>query len=95
MKVIFLDIDGVLNTAETYDRIEEEYQKTGIKKIEIDEFRLKYLKRIIDETGAYVVLSSSWIKYFEKKDRKINIIHKKGIELVQILANNGIYLSDN
>jgi len=94
IKVIFLDIDGVLNTAETYDRIEEEYQKTGIEKIEIDEFRLKYLKKIITETGAIVVLSSSWIKYFEKKDRKISILHRKGIELAQILASNGIYLTD-
>lgn len=49
MKVIFLDIDGVLNTDETIDRIDVEYIKTGIKRIEIDEFRVEYLKQIVEK----------------------------------------------
>ena len=64
MKVIFLDVDGVLNSEnhgkelfalknanpeECYDRWDLPYEGT-----------LKPLKRIVDSTGAIIVLSSSW-----------------------------------
>lgn len=52
MKVIFLDVDGVLNTFFSKSRCE------GY--IGIDKARLRYLKQIIDATGAKVVLSSTW-----------------------------------
>ena len=45
MKVIFLDIDGVLNT--NSDR-------------EISNDKLKLLSELVSKTGADVVLSSSW-----------------------------------
>ena len=38
MKVIFLDIDGVLNTSQTFKDINEDYKKTGIDRIEIGQF---------------------------------------------------------
>ena len=58
MKVIFLDIDGVLNSDEYLDKV----KKSDIQGIErdIDVGKVKLLKRAIDETGARVVLSSSW-----------------------------------
>ena len=58
MKVIFLDIDGVLNSDEYVDKV----KKSDIQGIErdIDIEKVKLLKRAIDETGAKVVLSSSW-----------------------------------
>ncbi len=49
-KVIFLDIDGVLN-------VEEEAYKTGVI---IDPEKVKLLKIIVDKTGADIILSSSW-----------------------------------
>jgi hypothetical protein len=49
MKVIFLDIDGVLNSAET--------MKEGIH---LDNKKVVLLNNIIKETGAKVVISSSW-----------------------------------
>lgn len=52
MKVIFLDIDGVMNCVHTKDRI------SGF--IGIDSAKVELLKQIIDNTGAEVVLSSSW-----------------------------------
>lgn len=52
MKVIFLDIDGVLNTIYTKERI------NGM--IFVEDKYIKILKEICDKTGAKVVLSSSW-----------------------------------
>jgi len=50
MKLVFLDIDGVLN-----------YQGSQI----IDEGCLNNLKRIISETKARIVLISSWKHFFD------------------------------
>ena len=78
MKVIFLDIDGVLNSDEYVDRV----KKSDIQGIErdIDIEKVKLLKRAIDETGAKVVLSSSW-RYT-----------KNASYLKELLANYGIRL---
>lgn len=52
MTIIFLDIDGVLNCAGTTQ------QFNGV--IGIDTQKVATMKRILDETGASVVLSSTW-----------------------------------
>lgn len=54
MKVIFLDIDGVLNSRR-YD--EERIPGTSFN---IDETRLPLVKEIVDKTSALIVLSSTW-----------------------------------
>lgn len=51
-KVIFLDVDGVLNCWETTDTC------AGYRGLDDD--KILRLKKIIDETGAKIVLSSSW-----------------------------------
>lgn len=53
MKILFLDVDGVLNT------------RPG----SLDEDKLGLLKGILDQTGARVVVSSSWRKYTHMMDR--------------------------
>ena len=53
MKLIFLDIDGVLNY-EGYER----FTRSGTRFV--DPVLIKRLKKIIDRTGAKVVLSSTW-----------------------------------
>lgn len=53
MKVIFLDVDGVLNSQDLFERCGEEL-------VPIDEENIKCLKKIVDATGAKIVLSSSW-----------------------------------
>lgn len=58
MKVIFLDIDGVLNSDEYFDKIKN-LNIEGIES-EIDVGKIKLLKNAMDETGARVVLTSSW-----------------------------------
>lgn len=52
MKVIFLDIDGVLNCYTTKERI------NGI--LFVDPRKIAMLKEIVDATGANIVLSSTW-----------------------------------
>lgn len=58
MKVIFLDIDGVLNSDEYFDKIEG-LNIDGIEST-VDVNKIKLLKEAIEATGAKVVLSSSW-----------------------------------
>ena len=60
MKLIFLDVDGVLNKATTKERIE------GYIFVEDEKIRL--LWRLIAATGARVVLSSTWRRGWYCKD---------------------------
>lgn len=94
MKVIFLDIDGVLNTRKTFIDIHNEWEKTGIRRVEIDEFRLVYLKRIIDETNALVVLSSTWRTFFKKEKGVIIPNYNKGEQLQVLFKKYGIEIFD-
>ena len=79
MKVVFLDVDGVLNCR---------YSKSTINGcIGIDKSKVKRLKRIAKESGAKIVLISSWkygwskreedkdsfAKYLDSKLKKENI----------------------
>ena len=54
MKVIFLDVDGVLNSQQLFEKSED------AQLISVDEENIKNLKKIVDATGAKIVLSSSW-----------------------------------
>ena len=94
MKVIFLDIDGVLNTYQTFKDINEEYKKTGIDRIEIDEFRLEFLKEIIEKTGAVVVLNSSWKNNCKMENGKYITLSKKMRQFIEILSKHNISIYD-
>lgn len=52
MKVLFLDIDGVVNCSSTTQRFEP--------CIGIDPKLVAIVQRIVDSTGCVIVLSSSW-----------------------------------
>ena len=70
MKIIFLDIDGVLN-----------YQGSQI----IDTVCLRNLKNIIDKTNAKIVLISTWKQFFDdnifntlsEKDKESFLYYRK------------------
>lgn len=89
MKVIFLDIDGVLNTDETFINIYKEFKNTGNRRIEIDEFRVEFLSKIIKITKAKVVLSSSWRIFFNEELKPVN---NKSYELLKLLNKYDIGL---
>lgn len=59
MKVIFLDFDGVLNTQE-YRNIH------GSSSAGIDKSKLPLLKKLVDCTGAKIVLTTSLRTYWDK-----------------------------
>ena len=59
MKVIFLDIDGVLNTGWWYTQMDKNTPKDKYG-YAFDPNSVANLKKIIDETGADIVISSSW-----------------------------------
>ena len=68
MKIIFLDIDGVLNHEEWYKsgRANDAYLATGVNDIKaynFDPISWEWIQKLIDETGARIVLTSSWRSY--------------------------------
>ena len=100
MKVIFLDIDGILNS-DTYMEKQLDNSSEGIES-EIDPATLILLKKAVDTTGAKIILSSSWRimrKYneLEKFLMKFGISlsgktpyvdGKRGLEIKQYLSEN-------
>ena len=61
MKVLFLDVDGVI-THQHYKNEEREG---------LDPEKIKLVARIVKDTGAFVVLSSSWrLSYDQKTEKK-------------------------
>lgn len=62
-KIIFLDIDGVLNSVDYFEQVKD---CKGYK--EINPEKTKLLKEIVDRTGAEIVLSSTWRDLGKRKD---------------------------
>lgn len=58
-KVIFLDIDGVLNTKWWYTQMDRNTPKDKYG-YAFDPKAVANLRRIVEETGAIIVISSSW-----------------------------------
>ena len=99
VKIIFLDIDGVLNSDEYFEKIKE-LNIHGIES-EIDTNKIKLLKKAIDETKAKVVLISSWRYTRRAKELKEMLAcyeiyvdltpfinHKRGLEIKKWLLDH-------
>lgn len=70
MKILFLDIDGVLNNQALFKKNHEEYNRSGkFEPYPVDFDSIAELNRVLDETGAFIVLSSSWRGVEELEDR--------------------------
>lgn len=57
MKLLFLDIDGVLSSGSYILRIEEQFD---LVENQIDQDAVSLLNKITDATGAAIVVSSTW-----------------------------------
>ena len=99
MKVIFLDVDGVLNSDEYIDKIKKLNVNTIKSKVSVNKIGL--LKQAVDATGARVVLTSSWryrrdgtllkgllLKYGICADSTPFIDNKRGLEIKKYLLDN-------
>lgn len=87
-KVIFLDVDGVLNNSFTMDLSPNGYKG-------IDSVNLQCLSDIVSQTGAELILSSDWRYEWRKKysviDRKKC---KDGMYLDRRLSEFGLKITD-
>lgn len=86
MKVIFLDIDGVLNTPSSESRCGEY--------VGIDDEKVKKLKKIVEKTKAEIVLISTWKKYW-RKEKKFKLLQDYSANyLDEKLAKQGLKAID-
>lgn len=86
-KIIFLDIDGVLNSNFWNENHQLEISDGEM----IDEDKVKLLSKIITVTKASIVLHSGWRFWF---DKNIQPLRKESKRLVEILEKNHIIISD-
>lgn len=79
MKVLFLDIDGVLNSMQMWRRLEREYPNqrddfwetfNDHPERELDVRHVPLLNRITNTTGAKIVISSAWRLFHEHEALK-------------------------
>lgn len=84
MKILFLDIDGVLNCDSTKERIGPE---GGVfaSMVGIDQRLLELFQEWLKDKPIKVVLSSSW----RTDDRLLAVLAKRGLEWFDITANRG------
>lgn len=83
MKVIFLDIDGVLNSNFWNDTHQREISDGTL----IDEEKVMLLGQLIRDTNAKVILHSGWKFWF---DSEVKPLRKEAERLVSMLEKNGI-----
>lgn len=79
MKILFLDIDGVLNHEKFYKNISKlELVHNNYPYTEFDPTSVSYLNKILDETDAKLVVSSSWRldSNLKKIFKEVGIKHK-------------------
>ena len=86
MKVIFLDIDGVLNTPSSESRCGEY--------IGIDDDKTKLLADIVKRTKAEIVLISTWKKYWRREEKLKPLQDYSATYLDEKLKKFGIKAAD-
>lgn len=85
MKVIFLDIDGVLNSL-AYDQRRNINEQSNI-----DETRLPFIKEIVAATNAVIVLSSTWREHWDKSQENRDVA---GQYIQELFSKYGLSIYD-
>jgi len=81
MKVLFLDVDGVLNSADWFHKLDPKV-KGAIH--ELDPKAVKRVQHVLEVTGAVIVLSSTWRKLPELR----KIIEAAGLPIFDITPSH-------
>ena len=82
-KIIFLDVDGVIATPNQIKKYAQEHGKScppGLP--QIDPICMEFLKRLVDEFDAKIVVSSAWRKLKHDMFDLIKICSVYGIPIV-------------
>ena len=82
MKIIFLDFDGVMNNEVWFrDRVERKkiYNHDEHERDAIDPRCVDFLNKIIEDTGAKIVVSSTW-RMGRSKEQLQTILENKGFK---------------
>ena len=104
-RILFLDIDGVLNHEQFYVRVrndKKEYKKRSNKEEwllnQLDPNSIKVLNDFIDESGCKLVLSSSWRRtsFFRSDDventiKDVNTFFKKAGVVGEFIGVTRLY----
>lgn len=83
IKVLFLDIDGVVNSKEYLESRRAEYERTRIpmeKESMIDPYAAHLVRNIVESTDCKVVLSSTWRLYPDDRD----LVRERVVEFMSI-----------
>jgi hypothetical protein len=78
LKVLFLDIDGVLNSRDWYLRRDRDAEDRPLN--ELDPDAVRRLERLLQETSAKVVVSSTW-RILHKLPTIWRLMRQKGLSL--------------
>lgn len=87
MKVVFLDIDGVLNSDFWNNAHQQEISDGTL----IDHEKVRLLSRLIRNTKAKVILHSGWKFWFDSEG---NPLCKEAERLISMLGKEGIKICD-
>ena len=81
MKVIFLDIDGVLNSTQYWESIQDEKKTMLEMESELDPKCIRNLKKIVDATNAKIVVTSTWKRIIRKMNKFERYIPQYGLHV--------------
>ena len=80
-KIIFLDVDGVLNSINKLIKVyNETHRPHSGYKYPFDEKCLENLKAMVEETDAYIVITSTWRKDLRGKKRLLEELKDYGLD---------------
>ena len=80
-KVIFLDVDGVLNSKSFAKKMLDEEGVRVFREDILDRRCLLLLKDIVDKTGAKIVVSSAWRRIPRSYEHLIGWLSEYGMEV--------------
>jgi hydroxymethylpyrimidine pyrophosphatase-like HAD family hydrolase len=83
MKVIFLDIDGVINSNFWLESHQQEISDGTL----IDKEKIELVAKIVHKTGAVLVMHSGWRFWF---DNDMKPIRKEAQNLIDLLLDSGL-----
>lgn len=78
-KIIFLDIDGVLNSNQYWASIQDKKKTMPEMEFELDPKCLRNLKKIVDETHSKIVVTSTWKRLKSRIEKFKNHVSQYGL----------------